>query len=98
MNETTARLFARPAANAEKQNRRAARRLPKFVIHSPHCCQGACGFLAKPFGAARALVLAAAALPLLAAGDAPDLEVVNRIRTEAFDDSQVMEHIFHWLT
>ena len=95
MNETTARLFARPAANAENRNRRAARRLPKFVIHSPHCCQGACGFLAKPFGAACALVLAAAALPLLAAGDAPDLEVVNRIRTEAFDDSQVMEHIFH---
>jgi carboxypeptidase Q len=43
----------------------------------------------------RLLLLAAVALPILFADDAPDLEVVNRIRTEAFDNSEVMEHLFH---
>lgn len=36
-----------------------------------------------------------ACLPLAAGSDAPDLEVVNRIRHEAYQNSQVMEHLFH---
>lgn len=41
-------------------------------------------------------LLAAVLLPALAgASDSPDLEVVNRIRLEAEENSQVMDHLFH---
>ncbi len=44
----------------------------------------------------RSTVLALASLPLLcAANDSPDLEVVSRIKHEAQENSQVMEHLFH---
>ena len=88
-------LLQKQAADAGKRKPSAARRLREVVIHSSSCCQGIGGFLAKRRGALRALLPAAAAMPLLAAGGAPDLEVVNRIRTEAFDDSRVMEYLFH---
>lgn len=84
-----------PATNAGERKPSAARRLRKVVRHPPRCCQEARRRLAKRLGALRALPLIAAALPLLAADGAPNLEVVNRIRTEAFENSRVMEHLFH---
>ncbi len=88
-------LFARPATNAGDKKRGGDRRLRKVVIHSSSCCQETLAFVPQLLGGVRVFFLAAAALPPAAVGDAPDLEVVNRIRTEAFDDSRVMEHLFH---
>ena len=43
----------------------------------------------------RLVVAALCGFTLSAADDTPDLEVVNRIRHEAYENSQVMEHLFH---
>ena len=43
----------------------------------------------------RYLLAALCCLTLTAADDTPDLEVVNRIRHEAYENSQVMEHLLH---
>ncbi len=42
----------------------------------------------------RFLLPALSCLALTAADDAPDLEVVRRIRHEAYENCQVMEHLF----
>ena len=42
------------------------------------------------------MIVALLALPVLCdANDSPDLEVVNRIKVEATENSQVMDHLFH---
>ena len=42
------------------------------------------------------LLTCVAAVPAsVSAGDSPDLEVVHRIKQEAFKHSRVMEHLFH---
>ena len=41
------------------------------------------------------LTCVAAVSAAVSAGDSPDLEVVHRIKQEAFKHSQVMEHLFH---
>ncbi len=44
----------------------------------------------------RLCILVAAVLPAaVAASDSPDLEVVSRIKHEAYENSQVMDHLFH---
>ncbi|MCZ2146671.1 MAG: hypothetical protein LC126_02730 [Bryobacterales bacterium] len=43
----------------------------------------------------RLFMLASAAALWLPAEEQPDLAIVHRIRTEAFENSKVMDHMFH---
>src|ERR1039458_2809041 len=50
----------------------------------------------KPKTIRTILCLAAASIPLLVlAGEKVDLLVINRIKTEAFENSKVMDHMFY---
>ena len=52
--------------------------------------------MSKPKTVRTILCLAAVSIPLLVlAGEKVDLLVINRIKTEAFENSKVMDHMFY---